>query len=111
MEAKEKKLDSKRFFFPLYIPNLNLIERLWEFVKKECLSLRYYVCVTIFKEAILSYCKNNFTKYKKERLLLLNLGNQTFEKSQTVGIRTILSRKEVSMYYYNMYYYKHLFAP
>ena len=29
-------------FLPAYAPNLNLIERLWKFVKKECLSCRYY---------------------------------------------------------------------
>lgn len=28
-------------FLPGYSPNLNLIERLWKFVKKECLAARY----------------------------------------------------------------------
>ena len=29
-------------FLPTYSPNLNLIERLWKFVKKECLYAQYY---------------------------------------------------------------------
>jgi len=30
-------------FLPPYSPNLNLIERLWKFVKKECLYSKYYL--------------------------------------------------------------------
>ncbi|MDE3089251.1 MAG: IS630 family transposase, partial [Chloroflexota bacterium] len=29
-------------FLPAYSPNLNLIERLWKFVKKQCLYSKYY---------------------------------------------------------------------
>ena len=29
-------------FLPPYSPNLNLIERLWKFTKKQCLYNRYY---------------------------------------------------------------------
>ncbi len=38
--AKELRIQS--IFLPAYSPNLNLIERLWKFVKKEVLSCRYY---------------------------------------------------------------------
>src|SRR5262245_41857719 len=34
---------------PPYSPNLNLIERLWKFVKKEVLTCRYYEDSTRFK--------------------------------------------------------------
>ena len=29
-------------YLPSYSPNLNLIERLWKFVKKKCLYSKYY---------------------------------------------------------------------
>jgi transposase len=37
---------------PTYSPNLNLIERLWGFVKKEVLTCRYYEDFARFEEAI-----------------------------------------------------------
>ena len=38
-------------FLPPYSPNLNLIERLWKFYKKEILYNRYYETVVEFKKA------------------------------------------------------------
>ncbi|MBK7953689.1 MAG: transposase [Candidatus Accumulibacter sp.] len=32
-----EKLKIELLFLPTYSPNLNLIERLWKFVKKQCL--------------------------------------------------------------------------
>lgn len=37
-----KKLNIELLFLPTYSPNLNLIERLWKFVKKKCLRGQYY---------------------------------------------------------------------
>jgi transposase len=39
-------------FLPSYSPNLNLIERLWKFVKKQCLYSKYYEKFDLFKQAI-----------------------------------------------------------
>ncbi len=39
-------------FLPSYSPNLNLIERLWKFVKKKCLYSQYYETFANFKQAI-----------------------------------------------------------
>src|ERR1700761_7719642 len=39
-------------FLPTYSPNLNLIERLWKFVKKQCLYSIYYNDFAVFKQAI-----------------------------------------------------------
>jgi transposase len=47
-----KGLRIELLFLPAYSPNLNLIERLWKFVKKECLSCRYYEDFARFKAAI-----------------------------------------------------------
>lgn len=37
-----ENLTIKLFFLPSYSPNLNLIERLWKWTKKNCLNCRYY---------------------------------------------------------------------
>jgi len=45
---------------PSYCPNLNLIERLWKFVKKQCLDSEYYADFTAFKTAILGCRQHAF---------------------------------------------------
>jgi transposase len=39
-------------FLPPYAPNLNLIERLWKFMKRKTLYNRYYPSFKDFKEAL-----------------------------------------------------------
>ena len=40
--AQAASLGIELLFLPPYSPNLNLIERLWKFVKKQCLYSKYY---------------------------------------------------------------------
>ena len=47
-----KELNIELLFLPPYSPNLNLIERLWKFVKQECLYSTYYETFEDFKNAI-----------------------------------------------------------
>ena len=42
VEALAASLEIRLLFLPSYSPNLNLIERLWKFVKKKCLYNEYY---------------------------------------------------------------------
>ena len=37
-----KELNIELLFLPSYSPNLNIIERLWKWVKKDCLYCKYY---------------------------------------------------------------------
>ncbi|MDI6793429.1 MAG: IS630 family transposase, partial [bacterium] len=46
-------LNIELLYLPSYSPNLNLIERLWKFVKKQCLYSKYYSEFVSFKAAIL----------------------------------------------------------
>ena len=39
-------------FLPPYSPNLNLIERVWRYIKKDVLGTHYYECANKFHEAI-----------------------------------------------------------
>lgn len=71
-------------FLPTYSPNLNLIERLWRFVKKECLYSVYYPSFTPFKNAIVNCLAQ--TQDKSALATLLTLKFQMFDKTQTVPV-------------------------
>ena len=62
----------KMVHLPGYSPNLNLIERLWKFMKKKVINSFYYEKYDEFKEAILDFFKN-IKSYKKELETLLTL--------------------------------------
>ena len=70
----------KIIFLPPYSPNLNLIERLWRFLKKIVLYNRYYERFADFKAAILSFFAN-IKQYRPEleSLMKLKLALPTFE--------------------------------
>ena len=69
-------------YLPAYSPNLNLIERLWKFVKKKCLYCKYYAEFSDFKGAIIDCLNQTHTTYKSELDTLLTPRFQTFEKAQ-----------------------------
>ncbi len=52
-------------FLPPYSPNLNLIERLWKFFKKNITYNEYYEKFAVFKEKCLNFF-DNIEKYKSE---------------------------------------------
>jgi transposase len=72
-------LEIELLFLPPYSPNLNLIERLWKFVKKECLASQYYASFDTFKEAINSCLADTQDRHKNELTTLLTLNFQSFD--------------------------------
>ena len=58
-------------YLPPYSPNLNLIERLWKFFRKEVMYNNYYEHFIEFKESALIFFKN-IRIYKKELRSLLS---------------------------------------
>lgn len=80
-----KTLNIELLYLPSYSPNLNLIERLWKFVKKQCLYSKYYSEFTSFKKAISDCLEHTDSTYKNELDSLLTLNFQTFKKSLFVG--------------------------
>jgi transposase len=52
-------------FLPSYSPNLNLIERLWKFMKKQVLYNKYYEKFDVFKQTTLDFF-DNIQIYKTE---------------------------------------------
>jgi len=73
-------------FLPTYSPNLNLIERLWKFVKKQCLYSKYYADFTTFKDAIATCLNETHPKHKCALDSLITLRFQTFKKAQLVPV-------------------------
>lgn len=68
-----EKLNIELLFLPTYSPNLNLIERLWRFVKKECLNSKYHATFKLFK-ATISNCLNGLNdKYVEQMNSLMTL--------------------------------------
>jgi transposase len=69
-------------YLPAYSPNLNLIERLWRFVKKEVLSCRYYEDFARFKAAIVACLDQVEGQHREAIRSLLTLKFQTFDNPQ-----------------------------
>jgi transposase len=67
-------------FLPSYSPQLNLIERLWKFVKKQCLYSKYYPHFGDFKQAIITCINTTHTVHKNALSSLLTWNFQSFEK-------------------------------
>ena len=81
---KAQQLNITLVFLPSYSPNLNLIERLWKFIRKKVLYGKYYEDFNLFKKGI-SSCLNSINqgKYVEELQSLLYLKFQTFEIHKT----------------------------
>ena len=73
------RLGIELLFLPSYSPNLNLIERFWKYVKKECLYSRYYPTFTEFKQAISSCIEQAQIRHPIKLHSLLTLRFQTFD--------------------------------
>lgn len=66
-------------FLPSYSPNLNLIERLWKFVKKTALNSRRHETFAEFCAAIDDCLDRLTTDHKSNVTTLLTHNFQTFE--------------------------------
>jgi transposase len=85
-------------YLPPYSPNLNLIERLWKFVKKQCLYSQYSPDSAAFQSAIQDCLAKVPTHYQAELAPLLTLRLHTFTAVPVVGDRPpplVLSASQV----------------
>jgi transposase len=67
-------------FLPTYSPNLNLIERLWKFVKKKCLYAKHYDNFKDFKENIDKCLAGVSNEHKAEISSLITTNFQLFDE-------------------------------
>lgn len=76
---KAAELHIELLFLPTYSPNLNLIERLWRFVKKDCLYSKYYPTANDFENAIVK-CLDEINTTKRDKVVsLMSLKFQLFQ--------------------------------
>lgn len=81
LQALAEALHIELLYLPPYSPNLNLIERLWKFVKRKCLYSSYYDNFQDFKAAITACLQLTHTPYKHKLDSLLTLRFQSFVNS------------------------------
>jgi len=74
-----KMLGIELLFLPSYSPNLNLIERLWKFVKKEALNSRHHQDFKKFQEAIDGCLADLPTKHREKLATLMTHKFQTWD--------------------------------
>ena len=78
--ALASDLGIELLYLPPYSPNLNLIERLWGYVKRECLYCQHYATFAEFTKAIQG-CLERVNGVDKNRIAsLLTLKFQLFKK-------------------------------
>lgn len=77
-----KELSIELLFLPPYSPNLNLIERLWKLVKKECLYSKYYDNFSLFSSAIQRFLTTMHNTHREKLDSLLTLNFQMFTQEQ-----------------------------
>ena len=84
VKALAASLGVELLYLPSYSPNLNLIERLWKFVKKECLGCRVLPTYEAFTAAIDDCLANLNTRHKQQMASLLTLEFQLFDDDMPV---------------------------
>lgn len=79
VEALAKGLGIRLLFLPSYSPNLNLIERLWRFIKRRALYGRYHPTFVEFQAAIQEVLDGLSMAYAEDLKTLMTLNFQQFE--------------------------------
>ena len=75
---KAKKLNIELLYLPPYSPNLNLIERLWRFVKKQVLYSKHYDRFDTFRNSINNCINDLGTRCKSEMQSFMTMNFQLF---------------------------------
>lgn len=83
---KAESLNLDLVYLLPYSPNLNLIERLWKFVKKTCLNSSYYENFDDFKKAITNCLSQTHTTHKEALDTFLAHNFQTFDNSKIMAL-------------------------
>ena len=79
VQALASQLGITLLFLPSYSPNLNLIERLWKFIKRRALYGRYHPTFAEFQAAIQETLDGLPTTHAERLKTLMTLNFQLFE--------------------------------
>lgn len=74
-----RSLGIRLLYLPSYSPNLNLIERVWKFVKKQCLASVHYPTYAAFTAALDTCLAGLATTYQRNMKSLLTHKFQMFD--------------------------------
>lgn len=66
------ELEIELEFLPTSCPNLNIIERLWKFLKKKVVNNKYYSSFQEFEQAVINFVQNIDDYEELDSLLTLN---------------------------------------
>ncbi len=86
VQGLAKELNIELLFLPSYSPNLNLIERLWKFVKKQALHSRHHTNYADFQAAIDNCLDDLTTTHKSAVASLLTPNFQTFQNVTMLSV-------------------------
>ena len=92
VQAVAQALEMELRDLPTSSPTLNLIERLWRFVKKPWLYSKYSPERVSFQKAILTCIQQAPTTHKEELNRLLTLRFQTFQEVPVIGAQHTVSQ-------------------
>lgn len=84
VQQRAAELGIELLFLPPYSPNLNLIERLWKWVKKSCLRARLLESFSHFKTLITDCLTSRFAQARDELTSLLTSNFQSFMDVQII---------------------------
>ena len=79
VQALAASLGIELLYLPSYSPNLNLIERLWRFVKRQALYGRYHATFADFQAAVQDTLGQVSTTHKDKLASLMTLNFQVFD--------------------------------
>ena len=79
-QAQAQALGIELDFLPSYSPNLNLIERYWKWVKKECLNAQYHADFASMKAVVRRCLDQGHREHHAELVSLLSWKFHLFDK-------------------------------
>jgi DDE superfamily endonuclease len=80
VQALAATLGIELLYLPSYSPNLNLIERLWRFIKRQALYGRYHPNFAAFQAAVTATVEQLSTTHAEKLASLMSHNFQEFEK-------------------------------
>ena len=79
VQALAESLEIELLYLPSYSPNLNLIERLWRFIKRRSVYGKYHPNFAAFRAAIEDTLGQLDTTYAEQLASLMTLNFQEFD--------------------------------
>ena len=79
------ELNINLIFLPPYSPNLNLIERLWKFLRRKVMSNKYYTSFQCFFDSIKTFLDNAYITFASSLDTLLAFNFECLDASKCIN--------------------------